>query len=90
MRNLLSKPQQNRSTGSDEVLKATALLYLEEALFKEQFEDCSGLIQSAQRFGAQLYEIKAVIFRYLNKAQGSLKNEAPRNQYGYPRFKGGK
>ena len=90
MKNLLFRNNQNQATSSDTILKSTALLYLEEALFKEQFEDCDELIQTAKGFGAQLYEIKAVIFGYLNKGKGSLRNEATRNAFGYPRFKGGK
>ena len=90
MKNLLFRSNQNQPAGQEEVLKSTALLYLEEALFKERFEDCDELIQTAKGFGAQLYEIKAVIFGYLNKGKGSFRNEANRNAYGYPRFKGGK
>jgi hypothetical protein len=90
MKNLLFKSSQSQTPATNEILKSTALLYLEEALFKEQYEDCDELIQSAKGFGAQLYEIKAVIFGFLNKGKGGLQNEASRNAYGFPRLKGGK
>ena len=90
MRDVLLKSTKDQKEGTDEFLKTTALLYLEEALFRERFEDCQELIQTAKNFGAQLPEIKAVILGYLNKIRGSPRNEANRNQYGYPPFKGGK
>ena len=51
-----------RSTVSDEILKATALLYLDEALRKEVYEDCTELIGIARKFGANKDEIDNLIF----------------------------
>lgn len=62
-------------TGSDEILKATALLYFQDALFTEEFESCKELIDYAKKFGAQQSDIKAVIATYINKKTG-VKSEA--------------
>lgn len=48
----------------DETLKTTALLYLEEALQTEQYEDCSEFIRSAKAFGAEDKEIKDVLVSF--------------------------
>lgn len=90
MKNLLFKNTPAPGENKDEFLKTTALMYLEEALFRERFEDCDELIRTAKGFGAQLDEIKAVILGHLNKSKGNFRNEANRNEYGYPRVKGGK
>ena len=50
---------------ADEVLKATALIYLREALEKEEYETCAEFIASAESFGAQRSEIKEVLKGYL-------------------------
>ena len=62
MRNfLLSNEKQNKPFNHDRILKATALLYLKEALFKEKYEDCAGLIQNAKDFGAEAQEISGLL-----------------------------
>jgi hypothetical protein len=38
-------------------VKLTALLYLKEALLKEKYEICEGLIAIAREFGAAKFEI---------------------------------
>ena len=45
----------------EEILKATALLYLEDALRNERYEDCAELIQRAKEFGAKRFEVRKVI-----------------------------
>ena len=45
----------------DRTLKATALVYLEEALLSERYEECAQLVRSAQRYGASPKEIEQVI-----------------------------
>lgn len=42
-------------------VKLTALLYLKEALFKEQYELCSDLISIAREFGAASFEIQDLL-----------------------------
>jgi len=47
--------------GPDRTLKATALIYLEEALQAERYEECDRLIRNAQRYGAGPEEIGEVV-----------------------------
>jgi hypothetical protein len=42
-------------------LKLTALLYLREALQREQYERCAELIRSAEELGAAPYEIQDLL-----------------------------
>ncbi len=66
MRNFLTSNQnQQKSSSHDQILKATALLYLKEALVKEEYEDCSNLIQNAEDFGAEALEINELILQHI-------------------------
>ena len=73
MRNMtIFKGGGSRSLSQDEILKVTALLYLKEALLKEEYEGCQELVDSARKFGAQQGEINEVIAVTLrDKAGGS-------------------
>jgi len=42
-------------------LKITALLYLREALLKEQYEKCREIIESAKELGADYREIQNIL-----------------------------
>ena len=42
-------------------LKQTALLYLKEALFEENYELCDELIEAAHEFGADPFEIQSLL-----------------------------
>ena len=42
-------------------VKLTALLYLKEALLKEQYELCSDFIATAKEFGATPYEVQDLL-----------------------------
>ena len=42
-------------------VKLTALLYLREALLKENYEDCAEFIATAREFGAQTFEIQNIL-----------------------------
>ena len=42
----------------DRTLKAAALVYLEEALQSERYEECAQLVRNAQRYGASPQEIE--------------------------------
>ena len=42
-------------------IKLTALLYLKEALRKEQYEKCPEIITVAQEFGASPYEVQDLL-----------------------------
>lgn len=66
MRNfLISNQNQQKSSNHDQILKATALLYLKEALVKEEYEDCSNLIENAKDFGAEAKEISELILQHI-------------------------
>ena len=61
---------------SDDARKDITLLYLEDALYKEQYEDCSQLIQNAERFGAQPDEVSKVIVQFLKNKGKRPQREA--------------
>ena len=42
-------------------IKLTALLYLKEALLKEQYENCKGIIVIAKKFGAADFEVEDLL-----------------------------
>lgn len=42
-------------------LKLTALLYLREALLRERYEECAGIIAHAREFGAAAYEVEDLL-----------------------------
>lgn len=50
---------------SNEVLKETALLYLGDALIKQNFEECGQLVELSKQFGTLEGEINEVITDYL-------------------------
>ena len=60
--------QTNKPEFSEDARKAITLLYLKEALEKEQYEECGQLIQAAKRFGAEQGEISKVIAKHLKGA----------------------
>ena len=69
--NVILKDEGSRSSSSlNEILKVTALLYLKEALFREEYEGCQELVDSARKFGAQQGEINEVIAVYLRDKAG--------------------
>jgi hypothetical protein len=67
MRSRLTQKNQSESIAVDKTLKATALIYLNEALTKERYEDCREIIKRAKRFGAESQEIQEVISSYVRK-----------------------
>ena len=74
MRNFLTSNQnQQKSSNHDQILKATALLYLKEALVKEEYEDCSNLIQNAKDFGAEAKEINELILQHIRGIKAKQK-----------------
>ena len=74
MRNFLtSNDKQNKSLSHDHILKATALLYLKEALVKEEYEDCQELIQNAKDFGAEVKEISGLLAEHIRGVQAGSK-----------------
>ena len=65
--------------GQDQALKATALLYLADALESEAFEQAPDIIQKAKGFGADQADIDTVLSHYLfgdgggQNAEGDIK-----------------
>ncbi|HBO97431.1 MAG TPA: hypothetical protein DD648_05325 [Candidatus Omnitrophica bacterium] len=62
---------------SEDARKAISLLYLEEALYKEQYEECAEIVSSAKRFGAESSDINKVIAKYL-KGAGRTSTNRPK------------
>ena len=61
---------------SEDARREITLLYLEEALYKEQYEDCGQIIQNAKRFGAGPDEVSKVIARFLKNRGKRPQREA--------------
>ncbi len=79
--------KENGPITSEEILKVTALLYLKEALRKEQYEDCPELIQTAKSFGARQSEVRKVIVEYIGGVEGRTPdNRITKVKGGRPRF----
>jgi hypothetical protein len=57
---------QGQASGSDQILKVTALLYLKEALIAQEYESCQELVDTARKLGVNPGDISAVIADYLN------------------------
>lgn len=53
-------PQRRRAVNRDPV-KLTALLYLKEALVKQQYEVCPDIIAVAKEFGADEVEVQDLL-----------------------------
>lgn len=51
----------NTSYTEQDVLKTTALIYLQEAIFNQQYEQCAQLIKQAKEVGATASDIKEII-----------------------------
>ena len=64
MRNNLFTSLQKGPSAPNETLKATALIYLRDALDKQEYEQCPDLIQQALYFGALKSEIQQTIAEY--------------------------
>ena len=80
--NVIQNNQKNQQANPDDVLKATALLYLQDALVSEQYEDAPELIATAKKFGAQQGEISKVIAEYVAGVRKGRRNEANQRQRG--------
>jgi hypothetical protein len=54
-----------QALGSDQILKVTALLYLQEALVSQEYESCQELIDTAKNLGVSPGDISSVIADHL-------------------------
>ncbi len=62
MLNTVQNPlPRRRALLSKHPVKLTALLYLKEALFNENYEICADLIRTAEEFGAREYEVRDLL-----------------------------
>ncbi len=59
--NVVLKNRPKVTVTAEEVLKETALLYLSEAILKEDYEQCPELIARAKEFGVKPAEISELI-----------------------------
>jgi len=57
---------EEQALGTDQLLKVTALVYLQEALVAQKYETCQELIDTAKNVGVNPGDITAVITDYLN------------------------
>ena len=57
----MPNPGEKRILKSAHPVKLTALLYLKEALFREQYEKCSEIVTLAKEFGAADFEIRDLL-----------------------------
>lgn len=84
--NMVFTNQNEKPQAPDELLKTTTLLYLKEALVKQEFEQCAQLIKTAKRFGATDADVKKVLKEYVNGGRGGPRNEAEPEFGGRLRF----
>lgn len=52
-------------------LQVTALLYLQEALAEERYEECTELVSSAKELGVEQIEISTVLASYIRQLKGN-------------------
>ncbi len=69
---LVFEEDEYQSIKADETLKATALIYLQDAIANERYEEAAELLQPAKRFGASKEEIAAVIANTIVKRQNRI------------------
>lgn len=65
-------PQENQvqKDGANQMVKATSLLYLKEALINEAYEECAQLIAVAKDNGADQKEISEAIDAHIKTVKG--------------------
>jgi hypothetical protein len=71
----------------NDMLRVTALLYLKDALIKEEYEGCAELIKAAKSFGARQSEVSKVLTEYKFKLKAARQNEANQFNGGRLRFR---
>jgi hypothetical protein len=54
-----------RSAGSTDALKESALVYLNEALSREEYEQCGQIIEGAKELGVTQDEIQKVLNQHI-------------------------
>ena len=84
--NFTFNKKKEQAKAGDQALATTALIYLKEALTKEQYEVCAQLVRAAKGFGAPQSEIKQVLVEGARALKTGRKLEAPRERAGRKRF----
>ena len=56
---------EGQALASNDIFKVTALVYLKEALVKQEYESCKELVEIARKLGARQGEIDGTIASYL-------------------------
>jgi hypothetical protein len=77
--NVIFPKRESNPLETDSFLKATALLYLRDALKAERYEECAALIQSAKEYGARPNEISKVIVEHIRELNAG-QHEASQNR----------
>lgn len=67
---------EDQALGADQVLKVTALSYLQEALLGQEYENCAQLVEISKEFGASQGEIRELIAAFLQGDQPGGQSEA--------------
>lgn len=67
---------------ADDVLKATALLYLLDALETERYETCKDLIAQAKSFGASQEDISALLADHVQTLKAAKSGPKTKNRLG--------
>ena len=62
------------------LFKTTSLLYLNDALEKQSFEECEELVQVARNFGASQADIEGVLSSHLRGDKYGGRNEADQEE----------
>ena len=70
MSNTIYNREQPKTVKPDALDKAIALIFLTDALVKEHYEGCAGLIDQAKRNGARTREINRVLARFTRRVKG--------------------
>ena len=73
MKNTLFQKEASLLSPSDSFLKVTALLYLKEAVLKEEYESCDELAENARNYGADEGEIREVLAAAVQEKRGGPK-----------------
>ena len=75
-KNVALKNGGSQPISADEMLKATALLYFQDALYAEKYESCLELIQAAKNYGALPSDISKIIAQFVKRLQGNSQSGA--------------
>lgn len=75
----LFNKEKDQVLSADQVIKVSALQYLREALYNEEYEKCGELVDAAKKSGASQGEISKVIIAYIRGKEAGGFNEANPN-----------